>query len=1040
MDPNKRCIYTCHVEEIDKPQVKHKLPTQNNKPAENHTVTCHENEIDIFKSAGLGGNLDRSEQPDKPVISPGNGNAQNSTNLKENSSGGVSCPLATNVGAKKQVQRMVILPSQRTPGTPQDNLSSTKKPLSVKNLQNPNFSRTSTSNTAMITVSKNNKFSRTSQSVPNATVSCSTPQHNPGASHVTISSNAHPQAGLRATTPNILRTSIPRTPITAKSNVTKSTPARNASSLHPTLLGSGAFSRTSNVRNISPMDLLIDLTKPKPNSVRRTTLGNQIQSFKFVMTSQQSIVSPGQMKASAGVSLKSPRVSYSSATMSSRVNTVRNIRSTPIPLAPKPVPYIPIEHSPGANYKRLAPKPVTVVEPKTSHPPQTSTIKTTTPPLIFHSTEFVSQGGSSNGVKVKTRPFPSIPASSQITNRPTNIAQSFPQGIPPTPSTHPVVPVTTKVVQRSKAPTQLKFNEIPSKVVKLNTSPNLAVSKPNQAASKIVQLSTDPAQLAANFLRLRAKTAQGGSTTTSLLSHHSTTSSPVLSVSKHLPVSSLTSTTSQTSTIPKVSHKSLSGVTPTKTTSQSINSIAAVKGCNDSDGMAVVVGSPEQITKLLSENPHMIQLLGSKSTDYLGQLLTSHSKNESCVRRLDQTGQQSKFESIKEALKKPTPMIDLTKSPSKHVTDLTKVANKSSVTSGARNLQSTPSSSASTTKPSSVSSAVTQSSLPSTLTQSGQPSTLVPSSLPSTLSQSNLPSNLTQSTLVSTPTSSIKMSKIDLAKGRNAVRKLDRSCLNTAVGVKRPIQGTETVSLGKSPQSGIKSPTLNVHPTAHTPTNAKSNPQYIFQNRRFLHASLDTPSLEKKANRVSPLSSPTKIVAHIEDQSKNLKPVLSESQKDVEYFQNSDATKQQEKEGKTLNNRKTASIAKKDIVKSRGKRTYTKRKYTKRKELDKNISCKTKKKDTQISGKRKADENDLRMVKRTKIDEDDIVLPDFARIKQSDLRSKRLEKVNQELNVTFIITSEEGLEVRARTCEGTCEFLIWSWEEVNFSIIGREYV
>lgn len=139
----------------------------------------------------------------------------------------------------------------------------------------------------------------------------------------------------------------------------------------------------------------------------------------------------------------------------------------------------------------------------------------------------------------------------------------------------------------------------------------------------------------------------------------------------------------------------------------------------------------------------------------------------------------------------------------------------------------------------------------------------------------------------------------------------------------------------------------------------------------------------------------------------------------MEYFEKCDATKQQEKEDETLNGRKTASITKKDIVKSRGKRTYTKRKYTKRKQLDKNVSCKTKKKDTQISGKRKGDENDLRTAKRTKIEEDDIVLPDFARIKQSDLRSKRFEKVNQELNVTFIITSEEGLEVKARTCEGT---------------------
>ena len=1020
MDPNKRCTYTCHIEELDQREERTQPPIQHNKLTENHTVTCHENEMDVFNPTGFVDHPSRSKQSDKTVLSPDNGTAQKSTVLKENTSG------TSNVESKKQAQRAVILPSHRIPDSLQENLSNSKKPLSVMNLQNP------TANTPLITASKNTIFSRTSQNVTNTTASFCTPRHDPSTPPVSISSNIHPQAGLRAMTPNLSKTSLPRTPITAKCNVTNSALARNLSTLHATLPTSGTLPRTSNVRNISPMDLLIDLTKPKSNSVKKT-LGSNIQSLKFVMTSKQRIVGPGL--SNSGVSMKCPRSSYSSAAMSSRANTARNVRTTPIPLAPKPTPYIPIERNPSANYKRLALKTVTVLDPvtarlpqsikqpqttqppqstqppHTTQPPQTSTVKATTTPLIFHSTEFVPQGGNSSSIKVKTRPFPStlFSGSIQTTNRPTNIAQSGLQGIPQTSSTRPFVPVTTNVVQLSKTTTRPNFNEVPSKIVKLNTSPNLVVSKSNHTTSKIVQLNTDPAQLAANFLRLRAKATQGGSKTKSLLSmqnnpRHNATSSPVLSVSKHLPVSAIP----QTSTTTKVPHSS---VTSTKPASQSFNSVAAVKACNDSDGMAVVVGSPEQITKLLSENPNMIQLLGSKSTDYLGQLLTSHSKNESCVRQLYQAEQQNKHQIIKEALGRPTPpMIDLTKSPSKHVTDLTKVVNESPITSSATNLQSTPSSFVSTSKSSSVPSTLSRSTLPSTLTQSGQLAPIVPCSLSSSLSS-------TQSNMVSTPASSIKINKIDLTKGRNAVRKIDRSCLNTTVGPKRPVQDTETISLGKPPQSGIKSPTL----IAHTATNAKSNPQYIFHNRRFLHASLDTPNLEKKAKSVSPLSSPTKIMAHIEDQSKNLKPVLSKCQLGVEeYSQKPDATKQSGKEDKTLNDRETASIAKKDIVKSCVKRTYTKRKYTKRKELDKNISCKTKKKDAQASGKRKSDENDLRMVKRTKIHEDDIVLPDFARIKQSDLRSKRLEKINQELNVTFIITSEEGLEVKARTCEGTC--------------------
>ena len=1106
-------MYTCHIEEIDQSEMRNKLSTQDDKVAENHTVTCHENEIDIFKSVGFENNLDTSKQPGKAIISPGSGSSQKiKSNSKENTSSSVLCPRVSNVEAKKQPQRTVI-PSPT----------------------NLNVSKTAparTSNTAKVAVSKNNPLPRTSQNVPNPRMS--TLHHIPGTLHANILSNTRTQAAVRVTTPNVSRTALSRTPITAKCSMSSITPARSVSTLQSVLSSSGAFPRASNVRNISPMDLLIDLTKPKPNS-GKTTYANQTQSLKFVITPQQSNVGPVKVTASTGISPKWSRALNPRSTIASRVNTVRTVRSTPIPLAPKPTTYTPVtflEQFPNhaSNHKRLlAPKPITVFEPKTTHPPQ----QTRTPPLVFHSTEFVPQGNTSKVVQVKTRTIPgSVPfsSSSQVTNRPTHVAQNRSQGTPPASSIRPAVPVTTNVVQLCKTPTQPKFKQVLSNVVKVNSSPSQTVSKPNQITSKIVQLNTDPAQLAANFHRLRAKATQEGSKTIPLVStqsnsaHHKT-SSPVLSVSQHVPVptqhsptSELKSSSSQavskpnqitskivqlntdpaqlaanflrlrakatqggSKTIPLVStqsnsahhktsspllsvsqhvpvptqHSPISGsrtstpiftthkvshtgsVIPTKNLSQTLTSVAAVKGSSDSDGMAVVVGSPEQITKLLSENPTMIELLGCKSTDFLGKLLTSHSKKESCVRQLIEAstsgGQQNKCESIKEALKRPSaPIIDLTKSPSKHVIDLTKDKNIYPKSSKARSLPST-------LTPSSLSSVLNPSSMPSTLISSSLSSVLTPSSLSST--PSSLPSTSSASSMSLTPSSSVKANKIDLTKCRNAVRKLDRSCLNSTFGIQRPMQSIEAVSLGKPVQSGIKSPTLDVHPTAHTPAGATSNPQYIFHNRRFLHANLDTPSLEKKANRVSPLSSPTKIMAHIEDQSKNMKPVVLESQQGVDYYQKLQASKQQGKEDKTLNNGKTGSISKKDIVKSRGKRTYTKRTYTKRKGLDKDTNDKTKKSDGQVSTKRKSDGNCLRTVKRTKIDEDDIVLPDFARVKQSDLRSKRLEKVNQELNVMFIITSEEGLEVKARTCEGILVFFIWPTSDLlnRLALLTRDY-
>ena len=953
--------------------------------AENHTVTCHENDIDIFKSAGLASKLNISKQSDKPVMSPGGGSSQgirSGSDLKENTSG--------NVLGHRQIQKTVLPCPQNTSKTLQANPTSGIQSPNTLNLSNVSRSALSrNSNTTMVSVS--NSLCRTPQNAPNLRMSTTVRHQIPGTPRTNLSSTTHQQASVRAIAPTLSKTVVSQTPNTVKIS-------RNFLTPRSSVPGSGGFSRTRNVHNISPMDLLIDLTKPKSNSVR-TTLGNPSQSLQLLMTPQQSNVVP--------------RVLTPRSAITSRVNTVRTARTTPIPLAPKPAPYTPVTYAQQlsgqtSNFKRPIPKIVAPSKAKTTPPTQLSTTKTTaTTSLIFHSTEFVPKGNTV--VQLRTKTSQSIPYSSsnQVKSRPTYVAQNHLQGTPPRPS----VPVTTKVVQLSNVGTQPSFKQVPSsKIVTLSTNPSQPILNPNQITSKIIELNPDPAQLAANFLRLRAKASQGGPKTIPLVtpqsnSAHPRTPSPVL------PISIATSTPTQRtskldsslpiSTTPKVSPSNTCSVTQTKAVSQNVSSVAAVKGSSDSDGMAVVVGSPEQITKLLSENPNMIELLGSKSTDYLGKLLTSHSKQESCVRQFCKKtttttgGQQNQCESIKEALKRPNPrMIDLTKATSKHVIDLTKDEKNCLKSSGPKNLQLV------STRPS------------SSLTASTPSSTITPSNQSLTLTSSNRPS---------IPTTSVQTNKIDLTKCRNAVRKLDRSCLNANFAAKNPKQGTVAVSLGKPVQPSVKSPTLDLHSSAHTLTNAKSNPQYIFHNRRFLHASLDTPSLGKKANRVSPLSSPAKIMAHVEDQSKNLKPVVSESKEGVEYYQKLQA--QQKERDKTLNNRDTSSISKKDIVKSRGKRTYTKRTYTRRKGLDKDANNKTKKNDEPVSTKRKSVENCLQTVKKTKIAEDDIVLPDFARVKQSDLRSKRLEKVNQELNVMFSITSEEGLEVKARTCEGTFNLL-----------------
>ena len=945
-------MYSCHIEEIDRQEMKHNPVTQNERVDENHTVTCHEKDIDISQSAGLNGKLDTDtpKQPIKAVEPPGCGSTQEGKNdLKKKTSSYVLCPRAGNLHLEKHVQGTLIPSPRRTPSTSHDKMSSNARVQTSIGVSNCNISKPVPAHTSGMRKVNLSSYTPTAVNVSTPRVTNTT---------VPPASIPRPHVGVHLTTPNLSSTK--------KTYASSIVAAGRSSAPHVNVL-SGSFPRTSNVRNISPMDLLIDLSKPNLNSVT-TNLGNQSQSVKLALTPNSSQVSPSLAKVRSG---SIPRTSHP--------HTARTMRTTPVPLAPKTSQYTPItfiEQSPKSvsNYKRLAPKPITGLElPKTTYPLQQTTVKPTAAThLVFHSTEFVSQGGTSKDVQMKTTTISSR-CPTQVTNRAMHVA---PQCLQETPSTSTPALPTTEVVQLSS-----------------NTSQTTL--KP-----RMIQLNTDPAQLAANFLRLRAKATQGGLKTASTQSNSSfhETSSPVPSVCRSLPTTtriplqhtskSVSLTSTSISSNAKVS--SMPNITPTKAASQSLSSVATVKGSNDSDGMAVVVGSPEQITKLLSENPNMIQLLGSKSTDYLGKLLTSHSKKESCVRQLSETRssglQQNKYESMKEALKQPAaPVIDLTKASSKrNVIDLTKDENRCLESPAARNLA-----------------------LP------------LPRNLPSTGAAASLLFN--SSSLPKTSTSVIT-NKIDLTKCRNAVRKLDRSCLNSPTVGKGQQQSAQAVSLGKPTHSSKT--TSNVHPTAPTPTNVTSNSQYIFHNRRFSHASMDNPGLDNGANRVSPLSSPAKIMAHLENQTKILKPVVSESQQGMEYHQKLQAVKDERTEDNALSSKKSNSLSKKDIVKACGKRTYTKRKYTKRKSLDKNTECKAKKDDVQLSGKRKSDDSCLRAVKKTKIDEHDILLPDFARVKQSDFRSKRLEKVNQELNVMFIIKSEEGLEVKARTCEGTYNWSI----------------
>ena len=429
----------------------------------------------------------------------------------------------------------------------------------------------------------------------------------------------------------------------------------------------------------------------------------------------------------------------------------------------------------------------------------------------------------------------------------------------------------------------------------------------------------------------------------------------------------------------------------------------------DSGNLAVVVGSPEQITKLLSENPSMIQLLGSKSTAYLGELLSSSTSTklqdsqvkepEKSIKSLaSQNKCMNAFPNIRNinsgmprsllGTKRNQPKIEQTSSRAEPaVIDLTKEDNQNS--------EST--------------------------------------SLRESIHRSNFPL-----TTVNNAT--------NIPNSRKIVRKLDRRCLNehreNTTGSNEHVKSGKKVdvinlddTIVSKPQSFLgASPALPLSPKGlHAQVNSKMNHQYIFSNRRFMHASLDKPCLEKKANKVSPLSSPAKMIANVESQSINLKPLMASSL-DENSANSKKSGEPKRKDGVTSEIPRTSDeqtmeqsdpVLKKENFKACNEKVSSSVKESRRKHLDKinanDKKCRgeTTKKKNHL--KRKSDCDSERPLKKAKIDGDRIVLPDFERTRQPDNKNKRLENVDMESSILFTITSDEGFEVKARTCEGMCK-------------------
>lgn len=437
--------------------------------------------------------------------------------------------------------------------------------------------------------------------------------------------------------------------------------------------------------------------------------------------------------------------------------------------------------------------------------------------------------------------------------------------------------------------------------------------------------------------------------------------------------------------------------------SQQLSSVSTVVQMNcqqnskspvDAGNLAVVVGSPEQITKLLTENPKMVQLLGDKSSAYLGQLLSSRSP-----------------------LKQPDSQVVKESKDAKTLAMQNKCVNPNFCNMNSGKPRLLPA-----VKP-------TVSKIEGTSDSKGAPAIVVDLTKDGS-DESAKAMKLTDNMQRSSLTLPSKTNNAEVAKVRTIVRKLDRGCLNNTFAP--PKLGKDHVPSGKmidfidlsdsfarkqqlalqatTPSPSIASPCIRAQLTA------KVSPQYIFNNRRFMHASLDIPVLEKKANKVSPLCSPAKIIQNVESQSQRLKPLMESSLKG--NYNVSKMSEERAEEDKD-------PISKKEISKPCSKTNDSSVKVSKRKTLDKLKIKKTTAKKDRV--KRKIDSEEIKPTKKRKIGEDDVALPDFKCTRQPDSKNKRLEKVNEESSVIFTITNEEGFKIEARTCEGMCIYYLFIW-------------
>lgn len=986
IDPSKRCLYSCHIEEIDEQESRSKVQVPLEKVAENHVVTCHENEDDIFDGSVSKSNNEVSklncvfpagkstavfphdEQKNVETLQSVTKMSIDDTQSRGRTSIDSNAPKLLKRKHSNEVNDQnksvdFCKPSLVVVTSPAFSTSLQSK---CKTSFSGSFPSSPLSKTVVTSTQRKGVTSVSLGKAETKTTPCNETVTTPRAKDTltTLVTRAmHPNEvydrkiqqltkDLNATveqTKGVIPKTLMKGTSATTSITTVSTTMTRAKYPVPeskTVLSVNSFGANPymfpRTTSVSPMDFLVDLTRPKTNNAR-------INAAKVPKATK------------------------------SRTSNVKIVRTKPIPLAPKPT-FVSLRCSP---YRQLAPKPIRHLHSSIIHNSTQNSARTTTAnSFIFHSTTFVSQG---NSVR------PTYSQIKHIKTTAVSTATFVQNSYSPSPITSARVVTLhppANVVQSNIQLTSLNSRSIVSDALPSTLSSSMVPLKSTHSTSNIVKLNTDPSKLAANFLRLRANAVLSSAKPSSLLSikTNSTQYETPNSVSNHLlEHASLQHNISAHLSKEVSAENAVVGLTKEAATSSAIRT-------DKTDGMAVVVGSPDQIKKLLSENPNMIQLLGSKSTEYLGKLLTSEIKEETktqqqnAVINVDQIGLLSQ---TKEIVKPP--VIDLTNKQSTSIVE----------------------------KPRSES-------YLSHFTSNNHTSLFSKKSLDSI--KDTAASTIRNSVLPTTAKSTISVSKLNIEKCRNAVRKLDRRFLNSSIDTTVEDYCTGAVGQEESVQSTLKSPTHQTKCSSlNNLLNVNKNDNVL--NKRFLHANLGNYSTERKIASLSPLSSPAKLMAHIEDQTKSLKPFMT----NLKQADNHQLPRSDNHQGVDTAEKKTSTKSNSKIC---IKRTNTKRKYKKRKVIDEisegngdndmlnnalgeigecSGSKKSITKESLIKG------SDGKQTKKAKIDENDIVLPDFARVKQSDLRSRRLEKVKQELNVVFTITSEEGLEVKAKSCEGNNE-------------------